>query len=185
MCGCGCVCVCTRACVCVCVCVCVRIHVCVFVCVCARMRMCGCVDTMCVYASMHVCVCVCSQVMRWEPRRTGCVRPMCTHLCHSDQGGEALGTCSAPTSSSTLEILATWTSVCALTVFLNDSDHNGVDNDSRNNDDDEDYDDNGSNSDDNNNDYDVMMISRVPDQKGVSQAWYIVEIHHCGRKPSI
>ena len=25
----------------------------------------------------------------------------------------------------------------------------------------------------------------VPDQNGVSQAWYIVEIHHSGRKPSI
>ena len=29
------------------------------------------------------------------------------------------------------------------------------------------------------------IISRVPDQNGVSQAWYIVEIHHSGRKPSI
>ena len=28
-------------------------------------------------------------------------------------------------------------------------------------------------------------ISGVPDQNGVSQAWYIVEIHHSGRKPSI
>ena len=28
-------------------------------------------------------------------------------------------------------------------------------------------------------------ISRVPDQNGVSQAWYIVEIRHSGRKPSI
>ena len=26
--------------------------------------------------------------------------------------------------------------------------------------------------------------SRVPSQNGVSQAWYIVEIHHSGRKPS-
>ena len=26
--------------------------------------------------------------------------------------------------------------------------------------------------------------SRVPDQNGVSQAWYIVEIHHSGREPS-
>ena len=31
----------------------------------------------------------------------------------------------------------------------------------------------------------VFYISRVPDQNGVSQAWYIVEIHHSGRKPSI
>ena len=30
---------------------------------------------------------------------------------------------------------------------------------------------------------DVMKL-RVPDQKGVSQAWYIVEIHLSGRKPS-
>ena len=30
-----------------------------------------------------------------------------------------------------------------------------------------------------------MCIWRVPDQKGVSQAWYIVEIHHSGREPSI
>ena len=29
------------------------------------------------------------------------------------------------------------------------------------------------------------MISRVPDQNGVCQAWYIVEIHHSGWKPSI
>ena len=29
------------------------------------------------------------------------------------------------------------------------------------------------------------LISRVPDQNGVSQAWYIVEIHHSGQKPSI
>ena len=28
-------------------------------------------------------------------------------------------------------------------------------------------------------------ILRVPDQSSVSQAWYIVEIHHSGRKPSI
>ena len=28
-------------------------------------------------------------------------------------------------------------------------------------------------------------ISKVPGQNGVSQAWYIVEIHHSGRKPSI
>ena len=26
--------------------------------------------------------------------------------------------------------------------------------------------------------------SRVPDQNGVSQAWYIVEIHHSGQEPS-
>ena len=26
--------------------------------------------------------------------------------------------------------------------------------------------------------------SRVPDQSAVSQAWYIVEIHHSGRAPS-
>ena len=31
----------------------------------------------------------------------------------------------------------------------------------------------------------MSSISRVPDQNGVSQAWYIVEIHHSGRKPSI
>ena len=31
----------------------------------------------------------------------------------------------------------------------------------------------------------VFRISRVPDQNGVSQAWYIVEIYHSGRKPSI
>ena len=30
----------------------------------------------------------------------------------------------------------------------------------------------------------VKKKSRVPDQNGVSQAWYIVEIHHSGRKPS-
>ena len=30
-----------------------------------------------------------------------------------------------------------------------------------------------------------VHISRVPDQNGVSQAWYIVEIHHSGREPSI
>ena len=30
-----------------------------------------------------------------------------------------------------------------------------------------------------------ISIMRVPDQNGVSQAWYIVEIHHSGRKPSI
>ena len=28
-------------------------------------------------------------------------------------------------------------------------------------------------------------ISKVPDQNGVSQAWYIVEIHHSGQEPSI
>ena len=31
----------------------------------------------------------------------------------------------------------------------------------------------------------VSSISRVPDQNGVSQAWYIEEIHHSGWKPSI
>ena len=31
----------------------------------------------------------------------------------------------------------------------------------------------------------VRYISRVPNQNGVSQAWYLVEIHHSGRKPSI
>ena len=31
----------------------------------------------------------------------------------------------------------------------------------------------------------MISISRVPDQKGASQAWYIVEIHHSGREPSI
>ena len=30
-----------------------------------------------------------------------------------------------------------------------------------------------------------ISISRVPNQNGVSQAWYIVEIHHSGREPSI
>ena len=30
-----------------------------------------------------------------------------------------------------------------------------------------------------------LNISRVPDQTGVSQAWYIAEIHHSGREPSI
>ena len=30
----------------------------------------------------------------------------------------------------------------------------------------------------------VVLISRVPNQNGVSQAWYIVEIHHSGREPS-
>ena len=30
-----------------------------------------------------------------------------------------------------------------------------------------------------------MHNSRVPNQNGVSQACYIVEIHHSGRKPSI
>ena len=30
-----------------------------------------------------------------------------------------------------------------------------------------------------------QLISRVPDQDGVSQAWYIVEIHHSGWEPSI
>ena len=33
--------------------------------------------------------------------------------------------------------------------------------------------------------YLMRNISRVPDQNGVSQAWYIVEIHHSGWKPSI
>ena len=32
---------------------------------------------------------------------------------------------------------------------------------------------------------DPRDITRVPDQNGVSQAWYIVEIHHSGREPSI
>ena len=31
----------------------------------------------------------------------------------------------------------------------------------------------------------TINISRVPDQNGVPQAWFIVEIHHSGRKPSI
>ena len=31
----------------------------------------------------------------------------------------------------------------------------------------------------------MFNISRVPDQNGVSQAWYIAEIHHSGRKPLI
>ena len=31
----------------------------------------------------------------------------------------------------------------------------------------------------------VMHISRVPDQNGVSQAWYIVEIHHSSQTPSM
>ena len=31
----------------------------------------------------------------------------------------------------------------------------------------------------------ISTISRVPDQNGVSQAWYIVEIYHSGLKPSI
>ena len=31
----------------------------------------------------------------------------------------------------------------------------------------------------------AASISRVPGQNGVSQAWYIVEIYHSGRKPSI
>ena len=30
-----------------------------------------------------------------------------------------------------------------------------------------------------------ILISWVPDQNGVSQAWYIVEIHHSGPEPSI
>ena len=30
-----------------------------------------------------------------------------------------------------------------------------------------------------------MYISRVPDQNGVSQEWYIVEIFHSGWKSSI
>ena len=29
------------------------------------------------------------------------------------------------------------------------------------------------------------FLSRVPDQNGASQAWYIVEIHHSGWKPSL
>ena len=29
-----------------------------------------------------------------------------------------------------------------------------------------------------------LLYARVPDQKGVSQAWYIAEIQHSGRKPS-
>ena len=29
-----------------------------------------------------------------------------------------------------------------------------------------------------------LVISSVSDQNGVSQAWYIVEIHHSGREPS-
>ena len=29
-----------------------------------------------------------------------------------------------------------------------------------------------------------LCISRVPDQNGVSQAWYVVEIHHSGQEPS-
>ena len=33
--------------------------------------------------------------------------------------------------------------------------------------------------------YCAPQISRVPDQNGVSQAGYIVEIHHSGREPSI
>ena len=31
----------------------------------------------------------------------------------------------------------------------------------------------------------VGFISRVPNQNGVSQAWYIVKIHHSGQEPSI
>ena len=31
----------------------------------------------------------------------------------------------------------------------------------------------------------IRNMSRVPDQNGVSQAWYIVEIRHSGREPSI
>ena len=31
----------------------------------------------------------------------------------------------------------------------------------------------------------ISFISRVPNQNGVSQVWYIVEVHHSGRKPSI
>ena len=30
-----------------------------------------------------------------------------------------------------------------------------------------------------------MYISRVPEQNGVSQAWYIVKIYHSGWKPSM
>ena len=30
----------------------------------------------------------------------------------------------------------------------------------------------------------IIIISRIPDQNGVSQAWYIVEIHHSGREAS-
>ena len=33
--------------------------------------------------------------------------------------------------------------------------------------------------------YSGFFISRVPDQNGVSQAWYIVEIYRSGRKPLI
>ena len=33
--------------------------------------------------------------------------------------------------------------------------------------------------------YELIYISRVSDRDGVSQAWYIVEIHHSGRKPTI
>ena len=35
------------------------------------------------------------------------------------------------------------------------------------------------------NDLNAQCISRVPDQNGVSQAWYIVEIHYSGRESSI
>ena len=31
----------------------------------------------------------------------------------------------------------------------------------------------------------VGCLSRVPDQNGVPQAWYIVELHHSGREPSL
>ena len=33
--------------------------------------------------------------------------------------------------------------------------------------------------------FSLQVISRVPDQNGVSRVWYIAEIHHSGRKPSI
>ena len=33
--------------------------------------------------------------------------------------------------------------------------------------------------------HDWVCFSRVPAQNGVSQAWYIVEIHHSGGKPSV
>ena len=34
-------------------------------------------------------------------------------------------------------------------------------------------------------DSNIHIISRVPDQNGVSKAWYIEEMHHSGREPSI
>ena len=30
----------------------------------------------------------------------------------------------------------------------------------------------------------IIRLMRVPDQNGVCQAWYIVEIHHAGWNPS-